>query len=168
MDINKLSEKLKLLFKKYKFVLLILGIGMLLMWLPGLSESSRSKEVPVQTVAENLDISEKLEDMLRDMEGVGDVRVMLTVKSGAETKYQTDIDKDLSEKSDGTKEETIIITDSERNELGLIKQIISPIYQGAIVICQGADSPVVRLMITEAVSKLTGLGADQIAILKME
>lgn len=168
MDIKKLSDKVKILLKKYKFVLLILGIGMLLMWLPSLSEASGSKEVPDQTIENNWDISEKLEDMLEQMEGVGNVRVMLTVKSGSETKYQTDIDKDLSEKSDAIKEETIIITDSQRNEMGLIKQILSPVYQGAIVICQGADSPVVRLRITEAVGKLTGLGADQIAILKME
>ena len=46
MDIKKLSDKVKILLKKYKFVFLILGIGMLLMWLPSLSEASGSKEVP--------------------------------------------------------------------------------------------------------------------------
>jgi stage III sporulation protein AG len=39
---------------------------------------------------------------------------------------------------------------------------------GAIVVCQGGDQPTVRLAILDAVSKVTGLGADKISILKMK
>jgi len=63
---------------------------------------------------------------------------------------------------------TITVTGTNRNEEGLIKQINPPTYLGAIIICQGADSASVRLAIVDAVSKLTGLGADSIAVLKMK
>ncbi len=43
-------------------------------------------------------------------------------------------------------------------------QEIYPRYQGALVVCPGGDDPEVRLQITEALSALTGLGADKISI----
>ena len=41
-----------------------------------------------------------------------------------------------------------------------------PGYQGALLVCAGGDDPQVRLRLTQAVSALTGLGADKIAISK--
>ena len=62
----------------------------------------------------------------------------------------------------------MIITDSDRKEEGLITQVDPPVYQGAIIVCQGADRGAVRLAIVEAVSRVTGLGADRISVLKMK
>jgi hypothetical protein len=42
------------------------------------------------------------------------------------------------------------------------------VYQGAVVLCQGAADAAVRLAVVEAVSKATGLGADKICVLKMK
>jgi len=39
---------------------------------------------------------------------------------------------------------------------------------GAVIVCQGADDPQVRLSIVDAVSKVTGLGSDKISVLKMK
>ena len=41
-------------------------------------------------------------------------------------------------------------------------------YAGAVVVCDGADSAVVRLRIVQAVSALTGLGSDKISVIKMK
>ena len=43
-------------------------------------------------------------------------------------------------------------------------QQISPQYQGALVVCSGGGNPSVRLQVVEAVSALTGLGADHISV----
>ena len=45
-------------------------------------------------------------------------------------------------------------------------QELSPGYQGALLVCEGGDDPRVRLALTQAVSALTGLGADKISISK--
>jgi stage III sporulation protein AG len=86
--------------------------------------------------------------------------VLLTPASGKETLYQTN--------ENGDDSDTVIITDSSRNESGLIRQVNPPVYLGAIVLCQGGDRPSVRLAIVDAVSKVTGLGADRISVLKMK
>jgi stage III sporulation protein AG len=43
-----------------------------------------------------------------------------------------------------------------------------PAYQGAVIVCQGADNSAVRLAVSEAVSALTGLSSDKISILKWQ
>jgi stage III sporulation protein AG len=64
--------------------------------------------------------------------------------------------------------ETVIITDAQRAQQGLVKQVNPPVYLGAVVVCQGADRASVRLAIVEAVANATGLGADKISVLKMK
>ena len=39
---------------------------------------------------------------------------------------------------------------------------------GAVVVCQGADLPSVRLDVTNAVAAYTGLGSDKISVIKMK
>ena len=48
----------------------------------------------------------------------------------------------------------------------IVTQQVYPVYQGAVIVCQGAGNSAVRLAITEAVSALTGLSANRISIVK--
>ena len=61
-----------------------------------------------------------------------------------------------------------MITDSGRNQTGLIRQINPPVYLGAVIVCQGGDKPAVKLAVAEAVSRVTGLRSHQIVVLKMK
>ena len=75
------------------------------------------------------------------------------------------LEEQLSER---TKTSTVILSDSTRGQEGLVCQVNPPTYLGAVVLCQGADLPSVRLSITEAVSNATGLGYHKITVLKMK
>ena len=97
------------------------------------------------------------------MEGVGEVQVLLTEARGTESVYQTD-----SASGGEGRRETVIITDDRRSEFGLVRQVISPVYQGAIVVCQGGGNASVRLAVMEAVSNVTGIASSRITVLKME
>lgn len=39
---------------------------------------------------------------------------------------------------------------------------------GAVVVCEGAENPTVRLNVTNAVAAYTGLGSDKIRVMKMK
>ncbi len=106
--------------------------------------------------------------ILSKVTGAGEVEVLLTVSAGEETIYQTDCQTDSSGDSENRHCDTVMITDANRNETGLVRQIFPATYQGAIIVCRGADSPAVRFAIVEAVSKLTGLSSNQISVLKMK
>ena len=106
--------------------------------------------------------------LLTQIEGVGKVEVMLTIASGEETVFQTDQDISMGNDTQSTRQETVMTTDTQRNQTGLIKQINPARYLGAVIVCQGADSPSVRFAVVDAVSKATGLGSDRISVLKMK
>ena len=88
--------------------------------------------------------------------------MLLSYAEGERIIYQTDTD-DGFQSSD-----TVTVTDSERNQTGLVVQTVPAVFQGAVIVCQGAGNPSVRLAIVDAVSKYTGLGAHQISVLEMK
>ena len=90
------------------------------------------------------------------------MQVLLTEAIGSESVYQSD---GLSG-SEG-RLETVIITDEKRSEYGLVRYVISPVYQGAVVVCQGGGNASVRLAVIEAVSNATGIPSSRITVLKM-
>ena len=161
MDIKALREKAGPWIGKYKYFVLILLVGIGLMLVPPSKKEETTQVHNVQTTVQAASISEELEGILTNIKGAGRVQVMLTVKSSEQTVYQTD-----SAATD--RQDTVIITGDDRAQSGLVQQIISPTYRGAIVLCQGADSANVCLAIKEAVSKVTGLDASQISVLKMK
>lgn len=152
--------------KKYRYVVIVLLAGVLLMMLPGKKQEPQFKSVQ-ETPSEEThtpDTQEALADILSQIDGAGQVRVLLTKAVGETTIYQTDEDAG----SNSIRTETVILSDSERGQEGLVRQVNPPIYQGAVILCQGADSAAIRLMIVEAVADATGLTADKISVLKMK
>lgn len=168
MELKTLRPKISVLFQKYKYVIIIFLVGMALMLLPGDLFTKKEIKESVETVSQNESVQDQLEEILSYIKGAGKVKVMLKESVGEETVYQTNEDVSVSDSSTDTKSDVITVTDQNRNEYGLIKQINPPQYLGAVILCQGGDDPSVRLAITDAVSKITGLGADKIAVLKMK
>ncbi|MBQ7330403.1 MAG: stage III sporulation protein AG [Oscillospiraceae bacterium] len=164
MDWVALKEKGVSFWQKYKFALLILAVGIALMLIPGREKSAVSTSITTQEEC-SPDMEERLEEILSKIEGAGKVSVMVTLSSGEEKIFQQDEDV----RADGSyKYETVIITDSQRNQQAVVQQVIPESYQGVIVVCQGAGKATVKLSIIEAVAKLTGLGTDRISVLKMK
>ena len=167
MDFIKIKKRISASLGKYKYACIVLVVGMLLMAFPDV----KTDPVPAETEpvdAGELSVQEELESILCQIEGAGAVKVMLSVEQGERTIYQTNSDYSQGENSSDSHTETVLITDSQRNEAGLIHQKNPPVYLGAIVLAKGADSPSVKLAIVDAVCDVTGLGADRISVLKMK
>lgn len=167
MDRIAIQEKLLSFAKKYRYVLLVLLVGVFLMCLP---EGEREAEVSVReeaAVAES-GLEQRLEEILSKIDGAGKVQVLLTERAGSSVVYQTDTDRSTGADSTSEQMDTVIVTDADRADQGLVCQVNPPVYLGAVIVCQGGDRPSVQLAIVEAVSNATGLGADQITVLKMK
>ncbi len=162
-----ITKKAKELFDKYKFVLLILAAGVLLMIFPSGQEQVTTQPTVTPQAAE-ISLAEELEEILAQISGVGKVKVMLSESVGAETVFQTDEDHSSSADSESKRIETVIISNSNREEEGLVRTVTPPIYLGAIIVCQGGDSPAIRLHVVEAVANVTGISSDRITVLKMK
>lgn len=149
---------------KYKHAILILLVGLALMLLPTGGNQHPEPETPA-IQSEEPDLEARLSALLRQIRGAGEVEVLLTVRTGGETHYQTDEDSQTDVRRNVS---TVIVENENRQELGLVRRTDPPVYQGAVVVCQGAEDPQVRLAIVEAVSCATGLGADRITVVRMK
>lgn len=170
MELSAIKKKIIIFINKYKYVTIVIAIGLVLMtWPKHKVTTSETETVILPSSETNTNIiTTELASVLSKIEGAGAVDVMLSVSRGEETIYQTNTDTSETDNTNQLRIETVTVTDFQRNELGLVKQINPPMYLGALVICQGADTPTVRLAIVEAVSKITGLGTDRISVLKMK
>lgn len=168
MERKHITEKAKQFLSKYKFVGIVLAVGILLMLLPSVNTNSSPESLQPQLTQDIQTLAQELEEMLCQVRGAGRVRVMLNIIRGEQTVYQTDRDTSVSDSNQSDRTQTVTLTDSGRNQTGLIQQVNPPQYLGALIVCQGADDASVRLAVVEAVSKITGLGANQISVLKMK
>ena len=160
MDMESGRRQLIASVKKYQYVLVVILLGVLLMILPQQSDDSLQSVSPAEPVLPDLET--ELAAILSHISGVGKTRVLLTEKSGSNTIYQTDTGQQL------VNQDTVIVMNKNREETGLVKQVLPPVYKGAIVVCQGVDSASVRLAVVDAVKSVTGLSSDCITVLKMK
>ena len=172
MQWERWRDKGKELFGRYKFVLLVVLAGIILLAWPAGGEGPPAAEAagPVPE-AEDFSVAaleEKLSQTLSKVQGAGDVTVMLTVQGGsrrvlAENEKNTRTADGRSE----TQSATVVVSGgSGLGEEPVLVQQLYPRFQGALVVCSGGDDAQVRLKIMEAVSALTGLGTDKISICK--
>lgn len=162
MDWVDTRTKIRNFSKRYWYVLLILIAGLGLMALP----TQQKEDIPTtQQSQQHLALQQELEQILCQIRGAGKVKVLLTESTGVQTVYQTDQDR---RGTDSSNIKTVIITDSNRNQSGLIHRVDPPVYLGAVIVCQGGDSAAVKLAIVEAVASVTGLSTDRITVLKMK
>ncbi len=167
MELRGAKEKVKGLAGKYRYVLLVLAVGILLMLLPAGTKIKENIKAETPAAAVQQDVARELEQILSQIKGAGQVKVMLTQKSGEQVHYQQDTELGGGD-SGSQRQDTVVVTGADRVQNGLIQRVDPPVYLGAVIVCQGADSAAVRLGIIEAVSRITGLGSDRISVLKMK
>ena len=152
---------------RYRFAALVALLGIGLMLLPGRSETGRSaaESAPAATDAsvETADLCRQLEAVLSQMDGAGEVTCLVTYSEGARRIYQTDT---VQSGSGEVKESTVRMSAGSGAETALTVGDIPPVVRGVVVLCDGADSARLRLEIVRAVSALTGLSSDKIAVAK--
>ena len=138
------------LWKKYKFVLLVVLVGIILMLLPVSSQTKETEENKSQIPQESFDLAameQRMEEVLGKIDGVGKLRLMLTLQSGTRLTLAEDTQRD----QERTQRETVTLNRGSGNQEIVVTNRYYPVYQGAVVVCQGADSSAVRLAVTETV-----------------
>ena len=170
MKLNRVTDKAEKALKKlgqYKYVLIVIVAGCILLLWPSGDKKTEVKEQPGLTGTEE-DFSvealeERLSHALSGVEGAGEVTVILTVQSGMERVLATN--RSADQRTDGREmEEEVVIISGENGEEAVLIGQNYPEFQGALIVCPGGDDPQVRLNRTRAVSVLTGLGTDRIAV----
>lgn len=160
------KERLISYVKKYRYVALVALVGVVLMLLPSGKEEDRVSSDPAK-VSESYSLTEtekRLEQLLGRIRGVGQVQVMLTLKSGSSLQLAENRSTSLRDAEDRQERDIVTLNRGSGYEDVVVTEQTYPVYQGAVVVCQGAGDSGVELAVIQTVSVLTGLGSDKITV----
>ncbi len=159
--------------KKYKYILIVIAIGILLLSVnitPGQTESEQTSSLDEQEqnnqTVENLEL--KLTELLRSIDGVGDIKVMITLESSKEYIYASeqktthDQSDEVSYKQDS--ETNIIIVDNQEGNTPIPIKVNEPSVKGVAIVCEGADDIMVKSSVIEATKSVLGIGSNRISV----
>jgi len=176
MDDGRMSgaaQKLTAALGKYRWALGTALLGVLLMLLPGggrTAKTERASAAEEDAAFDRAAVQREMEEILAGIEGVGRLRLMLTVDSGGERKLAQDTQLGYSgaqsAPQDYERRSQTVVLGTGTDSRVVVTQRVYPRYVGALVVCEGGDSAAVRLAVTEAVGVLTGLSSDRITVLR--
>jgi len=180
-NIKELLSGIKENWGKRKLFIWALGLaGVLMIVLPGNCQPREQLPPNTMTGQDNYQqqLQKELEGILSGIDGVGRVRVMLTLDDEQEIIYA--INEETSHRNTnevdsqgGYREQVeydhrgqLVIVRTNNQEQPVVIKVIRPRVRGVLVVATGADSPLVRQRLTHAVQGVLDLPAYRITIQK--
>lgn len=171
-------------------ILIITLIAINLIWSKDTKKNENSSNEPnkrltttTETVSTNTtmqdELSKQLEEILEKIDGVGNVKVLITYSQTNESipMYNEDTsqkDTEEQDKSGGTRKVTetdvkreVVYQESNGEKTPITQSIVSPKVEGAIVTAQGASNATVKTNIIQAVEAVTGISSHKIQVFTM-
>lgn len=100
-------------------------------------------------------LENRIEDLLNQINGVSNAKVMVTIESSKETIYA----------KEGANLDYVIIRDSSGNENALPVKEISANIRGVAIVCDYQNNDSIKIKIIELISSLFGIGSNRISIM---
>lgn len=168
----KQAETFKKLWDRWKYAVLVVAAGVVLLLLPSGGKKSVA-DTPNENVQDTVQETEtKMETILAKIDGVGELHLMLTADTGAAQRLAQDTELsysgDTSAPEDYQRKSEIVLSGGSGSEEPVVTETRCLTWRGALVVCQGGDDAQVRLAVTAAVAALTGLGSDRITVAKCQ
>ena len=155
-------------------------IGILLIFIGDMDFSKKetatsASEISLQQYKENTE--KELTALLEEIDGVGEVKVMITLESGAENIYvqqektandtrKHNTDNTSQEDVKTTFENEVVVVDQSDGNKALIEKTLQPAVQGVAVVCSGADDIKVVSAVTNSVSVVLNVPTHKICVTK--
>ena len=171
--------------KKGSKILLIIGlIGIALIFLsefiPGKTAQAQNTTVSaVSADAYSVQLENKLENIIGQIDGVGNVSVMVTLESGVEYVYEQDVKSTTgktqnsdtggtvqTQENDDQEQNPVVVDAQNGGQQPLLKTEIQPKVQGVVVVCDGGENPVIKEEVIETVSTALDLAENHISVSK--
>ncbi len=155
-DWKRVAESLQ----KYKYVALILCVGVILMLLPVGGSKAETGELPPESALPSFNLSrveEELSQVLSEIRGVGEATVVLSLSDSGEEVLAVD-------RTGAEETKTVVVSGGSCVQQPVRIKTKYPRFQGAVVVCDGGGNAAVQMEVLKAMSAITGLSSDQISI----
>lgn len=182
------NNLLKNVGKDKILIIIMVGILFIVISLPTKSSNSSSSSNAAITTSntntvnttdyeENLE--KKIESLLTEVQGVGKVKVMVTLKASSEkilvsedtfsdkTVKATDSDGGVSESLEKSGAQKYVTSDTGNGNQPYVSQEKAPEVEGVMVIAEGGSDSMVVANITNAIAALLAVPVHKIQVLKM-
>ena len=138
------------------------------------SQDADSNQTSSSSNSESLE--RRLEDILKNIEGVGDVKVFINYSESSETvaMYNENSKKSTTEETDKSggvrkveeadSQKEVIYQEQNGNKTPIVQKTIEPKIEGAIITAKGASDINVNTNIIQAVEAATGLATHKIQV----
>lgn len=171
---TRLMNKLKAKNKITLIVIVgIIGIVLILfseIFKPDTKKPKTSiKELDVNTEEYKDQMQDELVNILSQIQGVGEVKVMVTIEGSTEYVFAEEENTKQDSSADKVSENyqnKYVIVDNGNTKEALVKKILKPKISGVIVVCEGGNSPSVSEKIYRAVSAVLDIPANKICVAK--
>ncbi|MBS4959276.1 MAG: stage III sporulation protein AG [Clostridiales bacterium] len=169
-------------WKQHMLLLFCAGVSLVFLgnsWMKNdqepLPQQPKEEITALTETDEEQKLEERLETILRQVDGAGDVKVMITLKSEDEIDVAQQT-KSSSSKASGAGENTseemenefVILEDSKNGSRPLVVKRLHPETEGVVIVAQGGDDPAVRNSLSQAAEALLNVPAHKIQVLKMK
>lgn len=140
--------------------------------IPQIEEQIEQRESNIEK-----EIEKRLESVFSNMNGVGQVKVMVTMKNtkasvlAKEERKEYEITEDGEKKRTQTQKEenTVVMSEDNRGtRTPVVVQETMPEIEGIVIVAEGGDDAVVVQMLSEASQALFNVPAHKVAVLKMK
>lgn len=144
-----------------------------------LAESTVQATSSNESSTENV-LEKQLEDILRKLDGVGDVKVLITYSETNRVipMYNEDNQQSVTKEEDtqggvrtineNSSKKEVVYDESNGQKSVVTSSVVTPEVKGAVVIAKGANNGVVRSNIIQAVEVATGLPTHKIQVFEMK
>ena len=159
--------------KLIKIIVIVLLVSVFGIFLSeSFSSNSKKEQTKEKSSDTSLDyesgIEKKLTKILSEIDGIGKVKVMITLDSGSENIYSSD--KENSVQNSGSaisssEKKKYLIVDNDGEEPVLEKEV-KPTIRGVIVVCEGADNVDVREAVIQAINAGLGVPLSNISVVR--
>lgn len=200
MKWEQIIEKLQNMGKDRFALLFLAGVMLIIIAMPlgkenaGTTEENKAETEQAQELADSeqnvmakeTDIEEyrarlcsQLEDFLQQMDGVGKVKVYITMHSSAElivernSPYTKRTEEEVSQESTRTVGETendsqvVLVEQEDGSEAPIVVKEMAPVVRGVVVAAQGGGDETIKKEITSLVMALFGIEEHKIRVVKL-
>lgn len=148
-------------------VLILLAVGVIMVLLSD-SEKSESVSETTKMLDETLyeeDLEKRLKEIIEQIDGVGEVSVMITLENSVLYTYATDTAQDTNADGDSKRESTVVLSVKGSNtKEAVISGYVLPNVKGAAVVCSRTLTPALQGKVIGVVSAALGISTSKIYV----
>ena len=146
-------------------ILLVLGVLMVIFSDGDKGDTSNNAESIFSEAEYEKGLESRLTELIRKIDGVGEVSVMVTLEGSAVYNYATDTAQDNKADGDSKRESTVVLSAKGSNtKEAVVSGYSLPDIKGAAVVCSTTLTPSLQAKVIGVVSAALGISTSKIYV----